>query len=61
MLKMTYMLFCLIVIVSLQLDLMRYTTWFVALHTQIKISVYVYRGFPDGSWVKNLPAVQMWV
>lgn len=43
-------MFCLIVIVSLQLDLMRYTTWFVALHTQkIKISVYVYRGFPDGS------------
>ena len=37
-------------IVSLQLDLMRYTTWFVTLHTQkIKISVYVYRGFPDGS------------
>ena len=29
---------------------MRYTTWFVTLHTKkIKISVYVYGGFLDGS------------
>ena len=41
-------------IVSLPLDLMRYTTWFVTLHTQkIKISVYVYGGFPDGSASKE--------